>query len=64
MKPDDLSSHVVRALQELEELEDYLNTAIVNAYTDGIYAWQCVRKVARILRDGMQLAAVGKETTE
>ena len=58
----DLSSHVVRALQELEEYEDFvMDKSLANEPLDGSRVAVVVHKVARILKDGMQLAAVGKD---
>jgi len=56
----DLSSYVVRALQELEWLEDYVSECILCAAPDFGVVEARVHAAARILKDGMQLAAVGK----
>jgi len=59
--PPALSSHVVRALQELEEYEDYvLDKSLAHEPLDGSRVAYMVHKVARILKDGMQLSAVGE----
>jgi len=66
MTPDNnvLQSHVVRALQELDGLESYTEESLINADTEDFYTWQCVRKVIKILKDGMQLSVVGEGAAE
>jgi hypothetical protein len=58
-----LRSHVVQALQELEEYEDFvMDKSLAHEPLDGARVAYMVHKVWKILRDGMQLAAGGKDT--
>jgi hypothetical protein len=61
----DLRSSVVRAIQELEEYEDFvMDKSLAHEPLDGARVAYTVHKVWKILRDGMQLDAVGEEVSK